>query len=576
MAQTLTRRALTLALLAGTPAGAAALALPAFALLSSPSAIAQTNAAVTPYVVSVVADDADLRAGESLYIYSVAKLKAGTLLRVDAETADWLRVGYPDSARAIVAAEDVAPSADATTVKLRRPSKLSAFNVATGARASFMPLLLSELPPETSLKVIEAIKDDAGKVTHYAIQAPDSARAYISRSAVRRASDEETARFAGTPAPTPSANTTPTATTTPPTPAATRPTTVINNTPGEPAKNGNVVGATPAIGGRLEPTTPPAPVGETPPGFTRVPESEGTPATTEIVPEPMPLTPRPAVTPAPVSRTESLVALYNRVRQQPLENAELDEAIGEFRSYLDGLSGPDRERSSTKNLERYVKAMELRRELRNDASASAAARQSIDSRVVEVRRRITELESQRVYTMIGRLVPSVVYDGERLPQLYRVESPEPGSARTLGYLQPDAKLDLAGKLGVVVGIEGDVRFDEALRANIITPRKIDQISLAPVDGRVISNEVIRQSTTTTTTTTSPGTTVPPANPASTTPAPATPSRTPESAPPVDAPDAPEGNAPAAPATTPSSPAAPRTEPATGLPKMKPVNRQPNV
>lgn len=560
MAQPLTRRALSLALLAGTATGSATLAVPAIALMGATAAHAQTNTAIAPYVVTVVADDADLRAGESLYIYSVAKLKAGTLLRVDAENADWLRVSYPESARAIVAAEDVTPSADATSVKLRRPSKLSAFNVATGARASFMPLLLSDLAPETSLKVIEAIKDDSGKVTHYAIQAPDSARAFISRSSVRKASEEETARFAGV---TPTAPANPGAT--PGAPAvATRPTTVINNTPGAAApsdttKNGNVVGATPAIGGRLEPATPPSPVGPTPPGFTSVPDPDARPATTEVVPDPAAVMPRAPAPPAAASRSESLVALYNRVRQQPVESADLDEAIGEFRAYLDGLTPADRERSSSKNLDRYAKAMELRRELRDDVTTTAAARQSIDSRVVELRRRVTELEGQRVYTMIGRLVPSVVYDGESLPRLYRVESPEPGSARTLGYLQPDEKLDLAGKLGVVVGIEGEVRFDEALRANIIVPRKIDQISLAPVDGRVISNELVRKSTTTTTTTTTP------ARP-TTAPAPA---RTPESAPPADAPDA--STPPASPAPAPAAPASPRTEPATGLPKMKPIN-----
>ncbi|MBX9736170.1 MAG: hypothetical protein K2X32_04525, partial [Phycisphaerales bacterium] len=437
--------------------------------------------------------------------------------------------------------------------KLRRPSKLSAFNVNTGARASFMPLLLSDLPPETSLSVLEAIKSDDGKITHYAIKAPDSARGFIARSSVRKASDAETQQFAGTTAPPPAAAASVT-------PAPDKPaTTVINNTPGASApkpdagRSGTVVGATPAIGGRLEPVTPPAPVGETPAGFTPVPE--GTPAPSEVVPDPE--TPRvapPAAAPQP-SRTESLMALYNRVRLQPLETAELDEAIGEFRAFIDTLSSSPRDQALAKNLDRYVKAMELRRELRADGVNSAAARQSIDTRVVELRRRIVELEGQRVYTMIGRLVPSVVYDGERLPRLYRVESPEPGSARTLGYLQPDPKLDLAGKLGIVVGIEGDVRFDEALRANIISPRKIDQISLEPVSGRVISSEQLTKTTTTTTTTTTP------------VPAPA-----PRTAPAPEPAPAPAAE-PAAPTTAPTTPRAPRErqpEPATGLPKMKPV------
>jgi hypothetical protein len=73
-----------------------------------------------------------------------------------------------------------------------------------------------------------------------------------------------------------------------------------------------------------------------------------------------------------------------------------------------------------------------------------------------------------------------VYDGTRLPKLYRIVSPEPGSARTVGYLKPDPSLDLDGKIGRIIGVVGESRLDEALKATMITPMRVDIVSLAAV------------------------------------------------------------------------------------------------
>jgi hypothetical protein len=456
--------------------------------LAQPAAFAQAGMkSIDPQVMVVTADAAQLRAGNSSFSYSVAVAKAGTMLRVDGDDGTWLRVSYPAGSRALATADDLVNPTPGQPARLKKPSRLLALNSEVGPRGSFMPLLATDLPPDTTINVIEAVKSEDTRTAAFYIQIPDNARAFVDRSALRKATDEETAKFAGL---TSTPSTTPTST-----PA-----------PTNPAPAGSVVASTPI----------PPPTNFVPPGFTPVNPPSTAPSTTVITttePSTTPSTttttePAPTVTPPPAprqpSRLEQLNEMFDRVWKQPVESAELDEAIAELRGYTETLSSSPNDRAVAKSIQRRIAALELRRDLRSEKLRQEETRRTIDTQVTSLRQRILELESQRVYTVIGRLIPSAVYDGSRLPMLYRIESPEPGSARTLGYLQPDPKLDLSSKLGVVVGIEGDIRFEDSLKANIITARKVDQISLEPVQPKVIGSEqVVKTTTTTTTTTTQP-------------------------------------------------------------------------
>ena len=75
------------------------------------------------------------------------------------------------------------------------------------------------------------------------------------------------------------------------------------------------------------------------------------------------------------------------------------------------------------------------------------------------------------YDAIGRLVPSAVYDGQRLPMLYRLIAPEDGA--TVGYVRPNETVRSTHCLGRIVSIVGKPRFDPALKLHIIEPRQID-------------------------------------------------------------------------------------------------------
>jgi hypothetical protein len=171
---------------------------------------------------------------------------------------------------------------------------------------------------------------------------------------------------------------------------------------------------------------------------------------------------------------------FNRVMRQPLATAELETAIAQIEAFRATLGSSERDNRLSTALQSYVDALRLRMEVRDGQRAGEAAARSTTLQGTELGQRVIELERQRIYNVIGRLVRSTVYDGDRVPLLYRVMSPEPGSARTLGYLQPSDKFDLTNKLEQVVGIIGEIRPEASLRTNLIVPRRVDVVSLQPI------------------------------------------------------------------------------------------------
>lgn len=495
--------ALIAALLLGTPA--------ALTVVPLQAASAQEAAAtrVDPYVVVFTAGEVPVRAGSSTIYYPIVFPKPGDTLVVDAETTGWLRVMYPASVRALVMADEAQESGSGK-VRLTRASKLKAPNANSGIKGAFLGVQDAELPIGTEFKVTDTIKDDSGKVTAWAVEPPTTARGWISREAVRRATDSEAAPVLAKLASGPVTNTAPAVPAATPPKAEPAPVPAAETTPAvTPAVQTPAPTAPPATDPVANPTattppatTPPAanPPATTPPVAnppvvipTIAPPPEGQPAKPVATPPGMEI---PATVPvgdkdgpsgtpvrtAPIAVTnlDTLKELYNRVRAQPAASAELDQAIAEFERFKGTLSSSPRDVALGKQLDAYISAMKMRKEVRDLQNANAALNRDTELMKSEVGKRVIELEKQRVYNVIGRLVRSTVYDGGRAPELYRIMSPEPGSARTLGYLLPDPNFDYANKLEQVVGIIGDIRPDESLRTNLIVPKRVDVVSLAPI------------------------------------------------------------------------------------------------
>ena len=235
------------------------------------------------------------------------------------------------------------------------------------------------------------------------------------------------------------------ATPAPATPAAAPGTTEINQS--------TVPGATPA-----DPNAPAA-----------APAAEATPTrqpSTELNdPTPMPEPVRP-------SSAEDLEPMFQAVRRQDVMTAEIDELLGEYQRLIPLRPVGDRRR---RQLEQRAEMLRLMQDYRNQRrtleEASAAARAVTD----DMSKRFAQYDVQRQYAIVGILSPSSVYDGTRLPLMYRLQSIGGSVPRTLGYIKPKDELSLPSKLGVVVGVVGEQQVDSSLRLNVIDAVRVDEL-----------------------------------------------------------------------------------------------------
>lgn len=100
------------------------------------------------------------------------------------------------------------------------------------------------------------------------------------------------------------------------------------------------------------------------------------------------------------------------------------------------------------------------------------------------------------YNATGQLLASSVYDGVRLPQLFRVV--EPSSNRTIVYVRPGKEFETPKALGRLVGITGKIRFDSSLNLRIIEVEKLDILDIAePATATPAAAPAVTDSVTTT-------------------------------------------------------------------------------
>lgn len=447
-----------------------------FALLPS-AAIAQVKD-VTAYHAIVTKDKADLRCGETANYYRIAELPAGTLLSVDGEAADFFRVTYPASGWAYARAESVKYDAATKTATLTEASNLRAASAVGGIKGSWKNLLPQPLPVGTSLKVIDEAKDDEGRIVGYKVATPASARAYVRKADIRQATpaEIETAR-----------RTQPATTEATPTPPAPKPAGKPADKPVEPAPAAPPADKT--TDGPVEPvTTPPgtdnslvepmvkpgdkpadAPV--TAPTTTTTdaganPPATDTPADTNAQPA------APASEPTPRATTiQDLDRSFEAMRRQNTDDAEYQALLAEFQKLKDANPGQPR---LQKQLQSRIDWLHMKLEIRERQREIEDMKRKADNQGREVGTKLAELERQRQYAIVGRLLPSSVYDGHSLPLMYRLQSVTGGIVpRTIGYIKPDDKLDLLPKLNQVVGVIGEVKMDPAMSLNLITAQRID-------------------------------------------------------------------------------------------------------
>lgn len=407
---------------------------------------------------AIATERAALHSGNGSNFYRVGELASGALVLVDGEGGGWSRVSYPADATAFVRVEDV--TVEGTSARVKEPTRLKAANSAAGYAGSWRALLSQPLPVDTVLKIVEPAKDGES-VVGYRVQAPQSARAFVETRLLRKATEAEAAaiksRIPAAPKPAPA--TTPTST--PTTPAATA-------TP-----TGTDLTAAPITAPGGTPTAPPT----TPGPVTITQETAANPAGTQAGGTP-PTT--PATTPAATPETPeqrrwanvtNLERTFQNVWRQPILAAEVDELMAQYDAALAEETNANRRRS----LQQRRDALQLRVDFRNQMRAMEESRAQIDQQTIRLADQIRQLEASRYYTIVGQLQPSTVYDGQRLPLMYRVTSVGGTAPRTLGYIKKTDRFELDAMLGRVVGVIGDAVIDRSLQLNIITPVYVDQL-----------------------------------------------------------------------------------------------------
>lgn len=485
------------------------------ALSIVPRHAAADVAPVAPRYVVVSADGAAMKCHDGSFYYDVRPLKKGEVLRVDGESKGWLRVEYLPGTPAYVPAAEGELTADGKTLKLKRATSLLAVNA--NGQPPWWNLLEANIPAGTTFSGVEVVKSADNTIVGFHVPAPAKARGYVARAAVEDATDAQARTYTGaTPPPAPAvAPAVTTAATTPPvTPAVTTPSTTASTatptTPVQPpvvqnpAKPGETTTTTVEMSNPPGTTTTKTTSTQTEPvpaGFEAVDGTGRTTSTRTITqtstPVPVGSTP-PAAPAVPLTRRIDDINTLRSVYERGMtgDTAELGTTISEFQRSLGALTNADPRLVA--ELQKRLEALRLRQDIVNAKNASMTLTATIEERTRRMGLALAEVSKQAVYTIVGTMVPSTVYDGTRgLPLMYRIESPDTYSTRTVGYVVPRKGLDFITKTGRLVGIIGDSKIDPALAVTIVSPSRIDVLNY--VEGKIIieSTESLQSSTSTT-------------------------------------------------------------------------------
>jgi uncharacterized protein YgiM (DUF1202 family) len=169
-------------------------------------------------------------------------------------------------------------------------------------------------------------------------------------------------------------------------------------------------------------------------------------------------------------RFDDLEAAYGRLREEPIDSAE----VAPLRELYLNLSA---DASSHPTVARCADARAEQLALWGDLQKQRERVESLRGRLatstVEAQAASALINAAGAYAAVGKLAASVIYDGAKMPRLYRVQDTSTG--RTLAYVRPDADdtLGLAALVGTVVGVVGDPQRDAKLGVTFLTPRRID-------------------------------------------------------------------------------------------------------
>ena len=413
-----------------------------------------------------------VRCGDQDVFYAIAELSANTPLQAAGVSGAYTKVLLPTSIGAFVPANEVGEVAGGS-VTLKMDSKLRAPSHLLGLSGSWKALYTTALPAGTSLKVIESLKGNSGDIVGYRVEAPKGQAgelpiAYVRTDALRDATPAELSAF--------ESGTLTTSSTKPTTKPTTKP--AVKPDPTQPQIEERP---------RTQPPVAEQPAQEVDTSLMEEMDVEG--STTSQPVEIQNITPvdegsrEPATQPTEItapaglvssSALEDLESTFTRARSAT--KSELDEALDELLAEFSRTREEAEEGTSlARALDQRIEWINIRIETRDQRLAIAQTLAQHDANADQLTKQIEQWQQGRAYQLVGRMVTSSVYTGEKLPLLYRVQSRDPmtGAVRTIGYVAPQSDQDFRHLLGRVVGIVGSKHVDPSLKLTVIEPDRID-------------------------------------------------------------------------------------------------------
>ena len=470
---------------------------PSFAVAQGPASPAPTSASTQPYWAVVTNNAVNVRSGPSAQsAYAFGKLNQGAVVRVLQEEYGWAKIQTSGSAFAslwayVPADRRVTLSADKATAQVTARTEVRAPNTDAGGSPDKSWKQIGRVEAGTTLTVLGTVEGEKDSV--YKVSLPASAEGWVNKSFLRAATESEAAGAVA------SANAAP-ATQVAAAPVAAAPATVPTAVPastvvpanaptaGSPTTTTTVTTGTTTVDPALNsPSIPPLmgqPVAITTTTTATTTEgpgngtaATGTPGTTTSGSTSTTVTHNggtTAVTTTTTARRTTIADLetqFDAVKPHPEATDELNDLLKKYEEFV---TVPGEGDASVRRAKARIEQLRIITETNTQTETIKRTQKALTDNKDEIAKLILDMQRRADYTAIGVLNASAVYDGEKLPELYRVC--DPMTSATIAYVTPNPNIPMSTMLGTLVGVKGGKDFDPALRLNVINPMVIELLT----------------------------------------------------------------------------------------------------
>lgn len=414
-----------------------------------PAPAAQAAAPTKGFTATINSDNVYVRSGPSVNsAYPFGKLKLGDVVDVEEESYGWAKVRTRGPAFAqihgyVLANDKVTLSPDGTSLTAVSVTEVRAPNIGADGNPDSSFKAIGQLQPGETLAVVGQVSGDREKVHKVAL--PPNATGWVNMNYVRRASSGESQAIVGAP---------------------TAPATAPIGAPTVDAAAGVAVD-TKATSGAVTVDVVGAPTdGTAKDAKAKKGTSKGADGTQPAMP--------PVKTEAEIAserrhRTyRELEATWEKVKAEPLGSSEI---VPLKERYVALMAEPGCETDIRQMGAARVQQLDIQAEAQQRIQELKRMRANVDADAEQLKKIRIAMEARSDYTVVGVLNASTVYDGDRLPLFFRVTDPAAGE--TVAYVAPKDANRLTTMVGLLVGIRGTKRFDEALKLNIVDPGTVD-------------------------------------------------------------------------------------------------------